>query len=165
MKLLLPFSDNQAPASAPGDQSAAGLLVWNGNAWDRWRGVTEDLVALPSAARNATTSSDVLINHSSSRLWAVLDVTANPGAAQTLNLILVGVIGNVSANLAASNPNDFGGGPGAFFLAIGPGITSHGFGGVGGTSNQCVLPRKLRFQVQHSGAGAWTYSVTYILAP
>ncbi|MGH2604227.1 MAG: hypothetical protein ACRDJ9_33180, partial [Dehalococcoidia bacterium] len=75
-----------------GDGQANGLIgllvlaynhLFNGSNFDRQRG-NSDVELLASAARTATTTSADQLNHNGRGVVLLLDVTANPGGAETL---------------------------------------------------------------------------------
>lgn len=143
--------------------ASAGML-FNGSTFDRARANTTG-TALASASRNATTASALLTNHNARGGLFVLDVTVNPGAAQTLTLRLrardpITATVNTFATGAAQA---FGGVAGQLLLMVYPGATVAPAGGTGSAVQNTAVPREFVVEVVHSGAGAWTYSVSFQL--
>ncbi|RJQ04824.1 MAG: hypothetical protein C4551_10115 [Bacillota bacterium] len=142
-------------------KAVAAHHAFGGTNWERWRNNVAGTL-LPSAVRNALTSSADQINYNCRGVWVRLNVTVNPGGGQTLAL-RVDARSNDSnyTGLAVGAGADFGGGVGNYDIIIYPGVGAAGGGtGVELTAN-FPLPRVWRATVTPSGAGNWTYSVEY----
>jgi hypothetical protein len=144
---------------------AAHMMVWNGATWDRMVTHEAERVLLASAARTATTASAAQVNRGHMGLYILLDVTGNPGGAQTLTLKLR-LITTTPSNqyvLMADAAQSFGGSTGKrlFIFHPTPGATGDDVDVV----KTRVLPRDWDIQVVHSGSGSWTYSVTAYMLP
>ena len=135
--------------------------TFNNSTFDRQRGNTEGTV-LASAARAVTTSSADLTNHNARGVLLYLNVTANPGGGETLQLAVQAKdpISAGYAVLAQAAASALGGGTGLIGLLVYPGAAS---AGVDLTHAQAPLPRTWRARVVHSAAGSWTYSVGFAL--
>ncbi len=116
---------------------------------------------LASAARTASKTSDAQVNTTSRGVGLFLDVTANPGGAETLTVKIewvdpvsgkVRAITAFSAIPAATNAT--------YLYTLYPGALSS-------VTNQEVqqgaLPKGWRVTVTHSSTGEWTYSLGYCL--
>lgn len=138
-------------------------MLFDGANWNKQRANIEG-TALASGSRSGTTSSADLVNYNSRGLWAFLNVTVNPGGAQTLTLSVDGKdpVASGYQAVTAFTAVLAGGGTGLFAFQVYPGaalttaVSSDQSQGV-------VLPRTFRITVTHSGAGAWTYSVGYAM--
>lgn len=124
------------------------------------------MVLLESAARTATTNSkDVFAFKTDAGVIVYLNVSANPGGAETLTVAIQGqdpATGNwitltaYPATAAAANA--------AYTYELHPGaaettaLANH-------EASAGVLPRTFRVKVTHSAAGSWTYTVGAHLAP
>lgn len=125
-----------------------------------WRNNTEGTL-LASAARTASVQGPTQTNHNARGVLITINVTANPGGAETLTLNLMvhdPVSGNnntgiaVLATVAASN--------GVYRLLVYPGAS----GTPNGTTNKAyalAVPRTWSPYVAHSGSSSWTYSVGF----
>jgi hypothetical protein len=139
---------------------AVGQTAFNGNNWDRWRNNTEGTL-LASAARTTTTNSSVVTNYNAKGAWVFIDVTANPGGAETLTIKLrlrdpvTGKMVPHPIQLAVPAATN-----GTYALHFMPGASGNGSQV---TSASAGLPRQWDVQVVHSAAGSWTYSVGYSL--
>lgn len=170
-RVLLVDVNNNALVTQPGnadDQPATdrGLVVnsrlhlFDGTNWDRLRGNVEGTL-LASAARTANTTSPTQANYNARGAIFWLDVTANPGGAETLTLFpreinpVTGVPGSAFTSVAAVAATN-----GLYVLEMYPGVVN---GGTNPKSSSYVLPRTWAVTVTHSGAGSWTYSVGYSL--
>lgn len=117
---------------------------------------------LASASRNVTTVSGTQTNNGYKGLYLNLAVSVNPGGGETLSLQLTGIdpvtgIPFVVLTVPASAA------PSGNFLLY-PGLSGAAVEGVGVTRN-LYLPANWYIGMVHSGAGAWTYSVTGVLLP
>lgn len=155
-----------ATADATGGEIYVGVqpVLWNGASTDRHRGNTEGTL-LASAVRAASTNTSNQVNYNGRGSLALyLDVTANPGGAETLQVILYGVspipgsrvqIVAFTAGGAAANAQ--------YGFLIGPELTE-ALGMTAGTfaaRAKAFIPRTWSIQVVHSAAGSWTYSLGY----
>ena len=156
------------PSVADGDNAyllvdSAGRLLnanvlFNGASSDLERGNTE-VTVLASAARTATTNSADLTNHNARGVLVFLDVTVNPGGAETL-LMSVEVKDPISGkyhNLEAGNANAFGGTTGDELIVVYPG-SSLAEDGVDQAA-EYPLGRTYRITITHSAGGTWNYSL------
>lgn len=135
--------------------------LYNESNWDRNRGNTE-ATALASAARTASTNSSDLTNYNAKGAIITLDVTVDPGGAETLQL-LVQHKDSVASSYEILLDDGANATPGRRTVIIYPGV-----GAAGNDVTTAVgypLPRTWRVRVVHSAAGSWTYSVavSYIL--
>lgn len=121
----------------------------------------ERIILLDSAAR-AGDQVEELLNPGWLRLVLWCNVTVNPGAAETIGLVLstrVPTVGGAIVPVASSGaPGDLGGVAGTLSLALGPGVTSAWATNLAGFAGD-VLPQFLRFVVDVSAAGLWTYTL------
>jgi hypothetical protein len=153
-----------ANVQSVGDDGGTGILqqtashVFNGTTYDRQRGNTE-ITGLASAARTTDTNSAALTNYNGKGLAVLLDVTTNPGSAETLQLIIQGQDAESTTwyDLTSDAAQTFGGGAGTRVHHVYPGIGSAAAGIDAATS--VLLPRTYRVRVVHSAEGEWTYSV------
>lgn len=143
----------------------ARSYAFNGSTWDRQRGNTEGTL-LPSATRTTSLTSAVQTNHNARGVHLFLNVTANPGGAETLYVgirahnAVLGVSGAYMVTFlipAATN--------GMFELQMYPGDVNIGFasGAIWGSFKPGALPRSWVAGVGHSAGGNWTYSLDYSL--
>lgn len=159
------------PARVPADAAAlvaarpsdALLSGYNGTTSDLWRNNTEGTI-LASAARTASTNSADQTNYNARGVIVILTQTVNPGASETLQLVLqardpIDTAGyfNLSTPTTATA---FGGGTGSIRYILYPGINTTAGGGWDAQFS-VALPRIWRVRVVHSAAGSWTYSVGY----
>src|SRR3954454_4789890 len=117
---------------------------------------------LPLASRTASSSVPIQANYRYRGLYLVLSVTVNPGGAQTLGVLANGYdspTGNnwVLLTVAASAT------PGGIWCLY-PGLSGAAVEGVSVTRN-LILPQGWYVNVNHSGAGAWTYALTAQMLP
>jgi hypothetical protein len=123
--------------------------------------------ALVSAVRATSTNTANLTNRDGrGKLALYLDVTANPGGAETLQVILYGVsplpgtrVQIVAFNAIPAAAN------GQYGFMIGPELTE-ALAPAAGTFNargKAYIPLTWSVQVVHSAAGNWTYSLGYAL--
>jgi hypothetical protein len=121
-----------------------------------------DVILLPSAARTATSQSSVQINSGFRGIYVDLNVTVNPGGAQTLQVTLnsynltTGSFAPLLTVPASAAPT------GQFLLY--PGCSGAAVEGITQTRN-LVLPPQWFIVVTHSGVGSWTYSLVARLLP
>lgn len=139
---------------------------FNETTWDRVRGTTAGtLLASGVRSTGATTPAQVNYNHRGLILY--LNVTVNPGGAQTLTVTLrartalVGAFGNIMVSGAQA----FGGAAGTYVGIIypGPGAPT-AWTGITVTNNaETNLPRNWDVNILPSGGGNWTYSLEFDL--
>lgn len=156
-----------SPADSQANGLGCGLVISRlsaydagGNDWDRFRnnvGVT----LLPSAVRSASVNTADVVTYNLRAVVLFLDVTVNPGGAQTLELILQAKDPAAGAytTIFSGAAQTFGGIAGRQIMVVGPGAAAAYAGGTAPVAKQTILPRTIRGQVGHSGAGAWTYSI------
>lgn len=130
--------------------NAYGVL-FNGTTWDRQRG-NEEVTALVSAARTATTSSGTLQNYNGLGVSVVVDVTAVSGAASITASIdaLDAVSGKWVTILASAAITTVS----TTRLRVYPGLSA-----AANLKADDLLPRRWRVNVTHSTADSITYSV------
>lgn len=130
---------------------------FNGTNWDRDRNNIEKTL-LASAARTTTTSSPVQTNYNGKTVVLTLNVTANPGGAETLELRLAYRVGVTSATiakmaiLAATN--------GVYHLIVGLGATATPENPGNHKLYSMPVPRNYVATVAPSASGSWTYDLT-----
>jgi len=126
--------------------------------WNRLRNNT--LVSLlASTGRTGTTVTATQTNFNARGLVLALNVTVNPGGAQTLTLSLQAVINGVSYNINLGVANAFAGGAGSSILVFYPGAATAWTGGTEHLTFQAPVPRAWTATVTHSAAGSWTYTL------
>lgn len=137
------------------------LLLNGGGTFDRQRNTVETL-ALGSAVRTATTNTPDCTNFNFRAIGFWLNVTANPGGAEALNLLFqikepvsstYVTVHTWTAAITAAN--------GVRFVAVGPGLPTSGYPANTQTNN-FILTRTCRLQIGHSSTGNWTYTVTFV---
>jgi hypothetical protein len=137
-------------------------FTYNGSTWDRQRG-NLDLTLLSSASRSSSQNSPDQVNYNARGVLVLLNVTANPGGAETLTLELQAKNGvtstyfplvNTGAVITAAN--------GMRGLMVYPGAVET-VAGADLWVQGLALPRNWRVAVQNSGAGSWTYSLAATL--
>lgn len=160
--------------SANGDQdglvpNTAGFhtlgkdYAWNGTAWDRVRSNMEGTL-LASAVRTATTSSPNQTNHNSKGVIIYLNVTANPGGAETLKLSLRYIdISSGAESLDISSITTVAATNGLYTLQIYPGTLDTTDNQANNATYSMMLPRTWKATVTPSAAGSFTYSLGYSL--
>jgi hypothetical protein len=146
-------------------QSAPVSYRYNGATWDRQRGnVAVPLLA--SAARTAFTVSADQVNHNARGVVFTMDVTANPGGSEALDILLYaldpvsGGAGTQFAHFAAAAATNQ-----RYTWTVYPGVaaTSPAYLAAQGIFTPHVLPRNWKLAVNPSGSGSWTYSLGYQL--
>ena len=152
-----------APDGAGGARilPAAGF-GYNGATWDRARNNAEG-TALASAARTAGTAGIDVVTYNARGIALLLEVTANPGGAETLSLKLqVKLPSGTYADLADAGVL-FTAANGAKGLIVYPGVLAadHAAGMVG--KSAAITGRTVRPYVTHSAAGSWTYRLDTVL--
>jgi len=160
----LPFGPGALSDADGGVNSlATGVQLFNGATFDRSRN-SEYRLLLASAARTSTTLTATQTNYNHRGIQLVLNVTVNPGGAQTLQVnvysvpTVVGAFGILQTAALANSGN-----PWTQHITMVPGCPDAPFGGTGATAKQIALPRFFAVQVVHSGAGSWTYSLEAFL--
>lgn len=132
--------------------------LYNGSTYEDERSNTEGTL-LASAARTATTYSSDQTSHNHRGVLMILNVTANPGAAETLTVSLEAKDSISSgyrsitafATVSATNAR--------YAFVVYPGAVET----TDNTSTQTQglpVPRTWRAGVTHSAAGSWTYSLS-----
>lgn len=129
---------------------------FNGVSVDRWRNNTEGLL-LPSSSRTITSSSSIQKNHNARGVLLVIDVTVVPATSETLTFELKANVNgqNSWAYAFVTVPATIG----KYFLMVYPGVAEKDQNKV--KQYSAVVPRSWYAYVTHSGASAWTYSVSY----
>lgn len=94
------------------------------------------------------------------RLVYWCSVTVNPGAAETVQLLLSAVVpGGTDFIAPGTAPSDLVGGPGVISLIVGPGVGA-GWLAFGGNKitvfRDTMLAHRMSFSFAPSGAGDWT---------
>jgi len=117
---------------------------------------------LASAARTATTQAPQQSTENARAIIIGLHVTANPGGAETLELRVYGVdpvsgvLGDEYATFTtAAAVNAY------YRLMVGPGLNGTPIAPTRNKAYALPLPPTYVVQVTHSGAGSWTYSLSY----
>jgi hypothetical protein len=117
---------------------------------------------LASAARTATTQAPQQSTENARAIVIGLHVTANPGGAETLEVRVYGVdpvsgaLGDEFAVLAAAAATNA-----VYRLMIGPGLSGAPAAPTRNKAYALPLPPVYAVAVVHSGAGSWTYSLSY----
>lgn len=149
-------SDNRGNQNAL--QVNSRIQIFNGSTWDRERN-NEEATPLASAARTATINSPDQTNFNEKGVVIFLDVTVNPGGAETLQVIIQArdPVSGDYVDLLDDGAQALGGAPGKRTLIVYPAAAAAAAGidsAVG-----FPLPRTWRVRVVHSAGGSWTYSV------
>ncbi|MCM3155000.1 hypothetical protein M3611_23600 [Priestia megaterium] len=137
--------------------TASYQQAFNGSGWDRWRNNQEGLL-LPSTWRTTATTSATQINHNAKGLFLCLDITAVPNATETLILEVKSLV-NGNGSWAYANYTIPANTVGKFYLLAYPGISEKTINRV--VQSSTVIPRSWYASVNHSGAGAWMYSLSF----
>ena len=160
---------DRANADAPGDAfgQLSGIITTSfpmlfdstGGSYNRERG-NIDVTSLASAARTATTNSSDVTNYNWRFLTLYLNVTVNPGGAETLTVSINGkdVVASGYGPLASYAAFGAAGGTGLTVYQFGPGLVDT-LALANFEVQAGILPRIFRVTVTHSAAGSWTYSV------
>lgn len=156
-RCLIGSSDNVSTATVLNVVPVLG----NGTTFDRARGNMEQTI-LASASRATTTSSSDQTNYSGRGVYLYLNVTVNPGGAETLTLnvqIKDPVSGTYLTVYSTGALTTFGGGAtGMEVIMLYPGISEAS--AIANSAPQPIaLPRTWRVNIVHSAGGSWTYSV------
>jgi hypothetical protein len=114
-------------------------------------------VALASAARTATTSSDWIENTGCRGVLVVLDVTAGSSLSLTLSIQAYDPASGKAVTLATATTAVTGVSTNSYLLYAGS--------NAGLTVTLGVLPNVFRISVTHTNANSATYSVGYSLIP
>ncbi len=143
-----------------GNNGATNVAVlghlYNGATQDRQRNNT-DLVLLASAARTAATPTPDQINYNGRGVVLLLNVTANPGGAETLTVSIEAKIGGVYRTMTAF-PATAAAANATYLYLLYPGIVETV--AVANLEPQAlVLPRGWRGVVTPSASGSWTYQL------
>ena len=161
--------DRIRSASVADGAGATGILAsvgfgFNETTFDRLRNNTE-VTALASAARTADTTSPLQTNFNARAILILLDVTVNPGGAETLQLILQhGILGGTQRDYLLATADDFGGTTGRQVLIVGLGVgATASIQADGSRTVEGLITREFAIAVSHSSTGSWTYSVKYVL--
>jgi hypothetical protein len=119
-----------------------------------------EISVLSSAARTATTNHIDYINFNGRGVVYILNVTANPGGAETLSLKIQGKDITSSAYYDIVDAGVlFTAANGTKSLTAYPGVLSAD-AVAGSTHKSVVIPRTFRAVVTHSSTGSWTYSLS-----
>lgn len=151
-----------ADAVAGGNIVPSATHPFNGATYDRERNNTT-LALLASAARTATTASSNQTNYNNRGVIVYLDVSVNPGGAETLTLQLQyrdetsGNFVTVATSGAIAVFGSAGGATGTEVIALYPGAAETA-ALAGFTTQALPLSRSWRINVVHSAGGSWTYS-------
>ena len=152
------LGDTQTFPVAGGLSVIAWPLTFNETNFDRERG-NVNVTALASAARTASTNSADLVNYNGRGIHVYLDVTVNPGAAETLQLLIQAkdALSGGYYNLLSDGAQAYGGVAGSRQAIVYNGVAaaSADVDAVAGFP----VPRTYRVRIVHSAAGSWTYSV------
>lgn len=148
-----------ADANALVGATAVGNWLYNGTQWDRHQSI-QDYAILSSAARTATTNSADQTNFNYQGFMFFLNVTANPGAAETLTLVV-----QEKDPLSGSYVDAYTSGVlitaanGTKLFIVHPGLVAADITAANSVQKSGLFARTFRIQVTHSAAGSWTYSV------
>ena len=137
--------------------------LWDGSVLRAQR-ANVDAVALASAARTATANTPDIVTYNARGITVLLNVTANPGGAETLSLKIQAKesIGGAYIDIADAGIL-FTAANGLKGIEIYPGILSADLvAGLVGKSSS-IVGRTVRAVITHSSTGSWTYSVSSIL--
>jgi hypothetical protein len=148
--------DNLTPNSAPWVMSE--LVAYNESVWNRLRNNTA-VPILTTAVRAATTNASDQTNYNARGVLVVLDITANPGGAETLQMVIQSRA-IVAANYSelATYPVTAAAANATYFYILYPGSAETI--ATGRLEIQGLpLPRTWRPRIVHSAGGNWTYTV------
>jgi hypothetical protein len=148
---------------AAGIATSALNSTYDGASWQEQRG-NQNVTLLASAVRAASTQSADQTNHNSRGVQLVLNVTANPGAAETLTIKLQGKdsISNTYYEICTSGVVVTATNAIRILHAY-PGITAGDYTATTNVGKNVVLPRTWRAEVTHSASGNWTYSLSAVV--
>ena len=139
-----------------------GMRRWNGTTYDRSRNNVETQVVSRVLQATTYTGSD-RANYNGRGVTGFLNVTANPGGAQTLTFTLEvkdELGGDAYVAVATSGAVLAAGGLGLFMIQCYPGDAVTATVAIANVYTQVLkLPRTYRWIVTHSGAGNWSYTV------
>lgn len=145
-------------ANAGSTIASQGGVAYNESTYDRLRNNVEFPI-LSSAVRAITTTTSIFSLYNAIGFMCIINVTVNPGGAQTLTLNVRGY-GNTSIlNVAGIPAQAWAGAAGSSMLVVYPGIGAGWSGGTGNAFSNTKMPRRFDITVTPSGAGNWTYSV------
>jgi len=132
---------------------------WNGSSWDRVRN-NNDGLQLASAARTVTTATALITNHNNAAALIVCNVTVNPGASETLQIVLQAKdpVAVLYDDAYAGTAYTLSGGTGRIYLLVGPGAAD-AFTMSTADTKQGHIARQFRVNVVHSASGSWTYAL------
>lgn len=131
----------------------------NGVDWDRERNNLEE-IPLASASRTASTNSPDQINFNGQAIEVTLEVSVNPGGAETLQLVIEGKTSSGTYyTIATATADAFGGSTGIQTLTVGLGVSEASEAANGSGFAGTMVKRTWRARVVHSSTGAWTYVV------
>jgi hypothetical protein len=160
------FTGDEAAASELGDAEAgtkfasAGVMVWNGSAFEREHSNLEGTL-LASAARTATTSTAVQTNRCANSVIVVLNVSAVGGAVSLVVRFYGGIAGAANEIYLNAAPTAVTGTTNtAYVLGLGAAGT---FSPYVTQSTSMPLPRTWGVDVVHGNGVSATYSLHYIL--
>jgi hypothetical protein len=155
-------SDTMTNPSAPFVLSANSFYNPTADRWERGRNNNEGTV-LASLARTATQNSPDQANYNARGVQLILNVTAQPGGAETLGVkiqakdpVSGGYVDIVDSGVL------FTAATGAKALTLYPGVLSTDLA-AGYVGKSGALPRIWRAVVTHSASGSWTYSLGFSL--
>lgn len=137
--------------------------LFDGTSWQAQRANVEGTL-LASAARTGTTIGAQQTNHNARGVLLLLDVTANPGGAETLSIQIRAYTPAAPAQPRSifTTPTLFTATNGIAAIYLYPGTVET----VAATTfevNGVPLPRSWDAAVLHSAGGSWTYSLGYSL--
>ena len=165
------------PAEVPAETQTNTLVApfvnsyksgFNAVSWDRWRNNTE-VNSITRAANTTGGAGSDIINYNARGLIAFLSVTVNPGAAETLNLLVQvkdeagdDVYTTIASTGVLAVFGPAAGATGTELLVLDRGIAETQ-AVVGLQIQNLPIGKTFRFNVTHSSTGAWTYKVSYVL--
>lgn len=156
------LSDGINSATYIGFSNNANLFLYNGVTWDRHRG-NEEGTALVSAARTAAAASADITVHNHNTAVLYVNVTANPGGAETLGIAVDAKDPVSGVYMEILNITLFTASNGSAVVMLGKGATESP-----ATMDRLYVygypvGRKFRVRGVPSAAGSWTYSIGYCL--
>ena len=140
---------------------AVDMRGYNGATWDEWRN-NQEVELLASAARITGLESATQTNYNGRGVLIALNITAQPGTADTIQLMVREATNSSLARMLLTFPAVAGtaGVPASYIGILYPGATNSKTEADIVAANDVPLPRKWRILVAHSGEGSFTYSVT-----
>jgi hypothetical protein len=142
---------------------AAPAYQYNLSDLELTRGNVEVAGYISAVGLTSTQSGATITNPNARGIMMFLDITSNPGGAETLALDLqvIAPTAGTFQSIAASQPFTAASN-GLFTYQIYPGITEAS--DVAAQKIQgMAIPRKFRVRVIHSSTGAWSYTLGYCL--